>query len=202
MEIGNMMFGNSRGEYHVERGIGFEEELCRLFQAYAPQRDNSWREYGEAYENDTFFVFPYYWGDCTCGYEQLEWEWGKTHSHSSGCYQTEYRALSDDEKYSWRKSDKAVKALCRKHGIPWNGGRGCAVHCTCSYDKEWELWVAENHHAAQCPIIRPNFCYKPKDFQLKWYKYPLRDSYMNQAIDLVDFRSIIDSCIASVTTIR
>ena len=39
MELGNLMFGNSRGEYPIGRdGCGFEEELYRLFDAYSPKR--------------------------------------------------------------------------------------------------------------------------------------------------------------------
>lgn len=71
MELGNMMFGNSRGEFEVPRGAGFEDELSRLFKAYAPDEDELMREYGVRYENDTFAVRPYYWGACDCGvYEE------------------------------------------------------------------------------------------------------------------------------------
>lgn len=71
MELGNMLFGNSRGEFPIERSTGFETELDRLFDAYAPDRDTSWREYGVAFENNVFSVFPYYWGDCDCDEEHL-----------------------------------------------------------------------------------------------------------------------------------
>jgi len=73
MELGNMMFGNSRGEYPVERLDRYYYEFERLFNAYAPDRNNLWREYGVEFENDTFWVFPYYWGDCTCGAEGDEY---------------------------------------------------------------------------------------------------------------------------------
>lgn len=197
MEMGNMLFGHSRGEYPIPRGKGWEEELNRLFDTYAPARDNSWREYGEVFENDTFFVFPYYWGDCTCGYETAEWAWSESHQHEPTCYQAAYTALSPKERDTYR--DKTiVKALCKRFGIPWNGGAGCAVHCTCSHDRDWAAWSADHTHGTECPTVRPNFCYKPQDFQLMWYKYPLRDSYMNQEITLVDFHVIIDACIASL----
>ena len=68
----NVNIRNNRGEYPIERMIGFEDELVRLFDAYAPDRDNSWREYGVEFENETFSVFPYYWGDCTCGFDDIE----------------------------------------------------------------------------------------------------------------------------------
>jgi hypothetical protein len=134
MEFGNMMFGNSRGEYEVPRDRGFEEELSRLFDSYAKDRDTSWREYGEPFENGTFFVSTYYWGDCTCGYEDA------------------------DQK---------------KIGYP-------------------------EQHTKECLLCRPNFCYKPTEFELRWYKYPLRDSYMSQDLSLEEFKKIIDDCIESV----
>ena len=127
MELGNALFGNSRGEYSIERNTGFETELNRLFDAYAPNRDSSYREYGVNFENDVFSVFPYYWGDCTCGME--------------------------------------------------------------GEDKEC---------LSECSLLRPNFLYKPTGFEINWYKYPLRDAYMNQNIRLHEFVEIISKCIESL----
>ena len=72
MELGNMLFGNSRGEFPVPRTEEFYAQLVRLFDAYAAERNNSWREYGVAFENEVFSVTPYYWGDCTCGMEEKD----------------------------------------------------------------------------------------------------------------------------------
>ena len=44
----------------------------------------------------------------------------------------------------------------------------------------------------------PNFVFKPTDFQIQWYKYPLRDSYMNREIDVEQFKEIINECRKSV----
>ena len=44
----------------------------------------------------------------------------------------------------------------------------------------------------------PNFVYKPTNFQIQWYKYPLRDSYMNQDITIEQFKQIIDDCKKSI----
>jgi hypothetical protein len=71
-ELGNAVFGNSRGQVKIPRGKGFEEELYRLFDAYAPDRDNSWREYGVDFENNIFSVMQYWWGDCTCGWDEID----------------------------------------------------------------------------------------------------------------------------------
>ena len=63
MEIGNLLFGNSRGNYPVPRGEW--QELFTDFLAY-----NGFDMYGykegakEAFfENDVFSIRPYYWGD-------------------------------------------------------------------------------------------------------------------------------------------
>ena len=72
MELGNLFFGHSRGDFPIPRTDELYDQFVRLFDAYAPKRDKSWREYGVAFENDVFSVQPYYWGDCTCGMEEKE----------------------------------------------------------------------------------------------------------------------------------
>jgi hypothetical protein len=119
MELGNALFGHSRGKYPLKRGKSLEEILDRLLEVCAPNN----RTYGEVFENEVFAIFPYYWGDCTCGDEQ--------------------------------------------------------------------------NHKADCFIVKPNFLYKPTGFELRWYKYPLRDSYSNQKITLTGFKKIISACIQS-----
>jgi hypothetical protein len=258
MEIGNLLFGNSRGRFHVERGVGFENELSRLFDAYSPDRDTSWREYGEEFENDTFAVFPYYWGDCTCGYER-RWSvasdaWEKGNPHADNCYQIELKAREgkydresgyaeidraafggdhslmsgfdnefkpvevdgvvvgqswvgaarkDAAMDEWRKAydkrQKFMEGLYRDLCAKYKQSKfGCAVHCTCGRDKRYAEFLATDQHDAQCPIVRPNFLYKPTGLIIDWYKYPLRDSYSNQPLELTALRGVIDACVASV----
>ena len=66
MELGNMMFGNSRGEYAVEPRMDYQNAFCDFLY------DNGWdghAVYGDGmdakyeYENDTFIVRAYYWGE-------------------------------------------------------------------------------------------------------------------------------------------
>lgn len=45
---------------------------------------------------------------------------------------------------------------------------------------------------------KPNFVYKPTGFTLNWYKYPLRDSYMNEEISKEAFLQILEVCRVSV----
>lgn len=239
MELGNLFTGRPQGNYPIERGVGWEEELVRLFDAYAPDRDNSWREYGVEFENDVFAVFPYYWDGCTCGYEEQEDQWDNENRHDPGCYQvavaeamTEWLAQnpepaatpmnvsfekapkgmvvvtaepacspSADAWREWASRREAARTaiydrLCAEFGL--DRKYGCAVHCTCTYQERWQRFCTEHSHAPSCPIIKPNFLYKPTGYSIQWYKYPLRDSYASDAISLVAFRAMVDKCIKSL----
>lgn len=129
MELGNMIFGNSRGEYPVDRA--WQDDFCEFlyecgFSGYGFIEDEKLEEFekfdasddgmieSRYFENDVFIVRPYYWGE--------------------------------DEK------------------------------------------IAE----------LPNFVYKPTGFELQWYKYPLRDSYMNQNITFEKLQEIIEHCKESI----
>lgn len=66
MELGNLMFGNSRGTYHVEPREEYQDAFCEFLYA------NGWDSHairGDGYdaayefENDTFIVRAYYWGE-------------------------------------------------------------------------------------------------------------------------------------------
>lgn len=84
MELGNALFGHSRGRYPLRRSKGFEAALDRLFEVCAPNN----RVYGEEFANKVFAIFPYYWDDCTCGYDQKEQRWNEENKHEPQCYQS------------------------------------------------------------------------------------------------------------------
>lgn len=78
MELGNFIFGNSRGEHHVDRGYQdtfVEEVLYALgFSGYGIPEDEELvakngftRQENGVYTNGVFSIFSYWWGDCTCG---------------------------------------------------------------------------------------------------------------------------------------
>lgn len=237
MELGNLIFGNSRGEYPIERHVGFEDELCRLFDAYAPDCDNSW--YGVEFENNIFSVFPYYDGDCTCGYDEKYYQWEAENEHRATCYQValesamrewlkehpepraqmynaavgeiesgvtfiSFKPARRSSAKMWREwyskkrkfENKTYDSLCAKFGV--GRERGAMGHCTCDYKDRWHKFLKENSHDKNCPVVKPNFLFKPTGFSIKWYKYPLRDSYMSQFITLGEFRKIISECVDSL----
>lgn len=124
MELGNMLFGNSRGEHEVPRG--WQDIFCTLLDAL------SMDYHGEGYENNVFIIRPYFWGDDPC---------------------------------------------------PDDG------ECPCG-------------NVALCQSMKPNFVFKPSGYELRWYKYPLRDSYANKELTRVQFFQMIGDCIRSIEVKR
>ena len=63
MELGNLLFGNSRGKYPINR-TDFQDMFINFFESIGFNEygylDNS-NEYG--FENDVFKIQPYYWGE-------------------------------------------------------------------------------------------------------------------------------------------
>lgn len=64
MELGNLMFGNSRGLYHVEPRMDYQEAFCMFLD------ENGFDFYGYneltsagSFETGTFILRPYYWGE-------------------------------------------------------------------------------------------------------------------------------------------
>ena len=203
MEFGNILFGNSRGNYKISRGVGWEDELIRLFDAVKPNRDNSWREYGFHFENDTFMIFPYYWGECTCGWQEKIVEWEMENNHRKDCIHHDVQKINHYSIWKNHKDweEKYLKPIYEKHGLDTKGKNwwhGCAVKCNCGKKERWAEFVKKGGHDEDCPIVRPNFLHKPTGFEIQWYKYPLRDSYKNMELSLDEFREVIDDCIESL----
>lgn len=69
---------------------------------------------------------------------------------------------------------------------------------------ENEVFSMSNYYWGDEDTIkqRPNFIYKPTDFSISWYKYPLRDSYSNQKISLKEFKKILQHCRDSLTILN
>ncbi len=120
MELGNLCFGHSRGEFEVPRTDEYEEPLRRLFSHLGLDET-----YGGEYISDKFEIHAYWWGDCDCG--------------ADGCEEGE-------------------------------------------------------EHKNTCGLVRPNFWHKPTGYELRFYKYPLRDSYANANLTPKEFNEIIDDC--------
>lgn len=51
-------------------------------------------------------------------------------------------------------------------------------------------------------IAVPNFLYKPMNFTIYWYKYPMRNAYASHNITVQEFEQILDKCYDSLTKER
>lgn len=192
MELGNLFFGHSCGAVKVPRTASYEGPIYALIESM-PEESSG---YGYAFENEVFKMRPYYWGDCTCGFDEKDAKWSEENKHLKTCYQAEYNRIPGNGALG--KKDADIKALCERRGIPWDNGRGCAVHCDCGYQKRWEEFAANNDHTSSCPIVEPNFLYKPTGYELRWYKYPLRDSYASHKLSAAQFMAMMNKCVESL----
>ena len=57
-------------------------------------------------------------------------------------------------------------------------------------------WWGNEDNEVECE--KPNFMYKPSEFEIRWYKYPFRDSYMNIDLPEDKIKAIWSECIKSV----
>ena len=87
MELGNAIFGNSRGEFEIDRdmmdSIGEWEILLDMLgcdskgffnNSQNPLILTSNQSKDGGFKNSVFEIFPYYWGECTCGNEDKDLE--------------------------------------------------------------------------------------------------------------------------------
>ncbi len=58
-----------------------------------------------------------------------------------------------------------------------------------------EVCDGEGKEGETCPRNgKPNFHYKPTDFKLNWYKYPIRGNDCNKDITPIEFLEMITDC--------
>ena len=58
----------------------------------------------------------------------------------------------------------------------------------------WGECLCDDEHVPGCRADLPNFLHKPSGLELRWYKYPLRDSYMSREVPLDEWAQIIAEC--------
>jgi hypothetical protein len=208
MELGNAVFGHSRGEYPIDRKK-FQDLFCGYlermgFDGYGlpengKQNLEPFMDGNRKFDNGTFSLFAYWWGDCECGFEQAEERWSIDHAgHYVNCYQQALTKLLEamPKGMSREAHDASVLKLCRRFGLTF-GGWG--VHCTCKRAEEWAQFLKENRHLDSCPLVWPNFHHKKSGLKIMWYKYPLRDSYSNQRLTAKLLTEVMEDCLKSLS---
>ena len=77
MELGNILFGHSRGQYHIVPREDYQEIFFAFMDAngfdsygfykqaekYTGGKIPPWSAQHDQFENDTFVIRPYYWGE-------------------------------------------------------------------------------------------------------------------------------------------
>ena len=91
--------------------------------------------------------------------------------------------------------DGLYARLCKKHK---RVKTGCAIHCTCGRGEMYDRFAETDDHAPTCSLALPNFLFKPTGFELRWYKYPLRDSYSSEPVTKQMLRKMVNECIRSL----
>lgn len=169
--------------------------------------------YGAHFENETFEMFPFYWGDCECGfsdemgYTGREADWLKANQHSEDCYQSEirrrgftgYDTFSEvDYDARERANKKAVAEVCAEMGL--DPKHGSYVHCTCGRRERYVAWrqTPEGNHDTRCGVARPNFLHKPSGLEIRWYKYIGRGMEFSRDVDRNEWRRIRNECLESL----
>jgi hypothetical protein len=78
----------SDGQFPIDRAF-WEQQLIRLFEAYAPVRDNAWREYGVDFENEVFYVhYDRQDYDCDCHLKDELTAWEQANPHTMFCFRS------------------------------------------------------------------------------------------------------------------
>ena len=212
MELGNMAFGNSRGEFEVERDDDMGAAVYALLEAVTAIQGIESFGYQPTFDSPTFSLAPYWWGDCTCGWDCHDDGHSRSNAvkHAPNCYRHEYGRLEEESNphESHERRMEKLKPIYKKFG--WdteseNWWHGCALRCSCDFDRRFDAVMTEyaaefghEGHKPDCKLVVPNFFHKPSGYVLKWYKYPLRDSYENQDLSKEEFLNMIQGCIDSL----
>lgn len=151
--------------------------------------------YGQDFKNEIFEMFPYYWGDCDCGYEDKEMEWADNNKHSENCYQTEYSRLRLHT-LNWNEKQQPTKDLCKKYNLSYPDGS--ITHCTCDYEIKWNKFLSENTHSNDCSYTRSNFKHYKTGTEISWYKYIGRGESCNKSLTRKEWIKIFEECFNSL----
>lgn len=96
MELGNMIFGNSRGNFPVPRTAAFEgpwnelcEELRLSWRGYPEEENHPLADTNGFIDTPVFRIRSYDWdAECDCGADDKMDDWHSVNEHSSECYQS------------------------------------------------------------------------------------------------------------------
>jgi hypothetical protein len=157
--------------------------------------------YGQEFKNNVFEMHSFWWGDCTCGFDEKEDEWEESHRHSDECYQTRIQesCFADEfgykEGHGWNQCG-CERELCKEFGLSYP--EGSLVHCTCTKETEYKIWRKDNNHSDLCKLFLPNFKHYASGLEISWYKYIGRGMESNIEMGYLEWLNILRECLLSI----
>jgi hypothetical protein len=218
-----MIFGNAHGAFDLGAESEFVgEKLYALSEALGRRNPGAQHYgllgseygYGQEFENEVFEMHPYWWGDCTCGFAELEEKkWGEELQHASHCFYERYPAERerwldelitsgfDPEQESSPSSQEIahMTAWSKANGYA-DAPQGMAVHCDCGVEAAYQEWRKAHDHAPDCRIVLPNF--RCGDVELHWYKSIQRGLSVNRPVTHAELVAMFDRCFASLPSLE
>lgn len=241
MELGNLVFGNSRGNFSVNRDLVNSDEwkylvhillqvedyhciMGEYFEDYTTSNldvkertnnltPNKYGGYTCIYNGKKIFeIFPYWWGDCTCGVDDKN---KKIEKNLRKAYfsKKELKVLDYTDEYC---EDDCPASIFKEENTN-KTRKELAKICTCKVAKKNLKYAEEKkllrkrerklekeldkkllYHEETCRIIKHNFVFyneeEKEEFCIDWYKYPFRDSYMNINLSDDEIKGIFSKC--------
>lgn len=191
--------------FKIPRNAGYEDVLDALVGRIT-KVEHFKHHAGCTFENEVFSIRPYYLGVCHCSRSEKLKLHLSSNPHMKTCFHSELLLLNEafrsHAKYSESNRLKAERAneerrLWRAHGFKFTDGRNIDELCTCGTMDRFIASGGDNHDEV-CPIVIPNFVFKPEDIRIYWYKIYFRESTCNVAFDLSKFKDIVGQCMKSV----
>lgn len=185
----------------------YDTELDTVLReiAVAFAREGEWAEkYGTDYEGKAFRFWPFYWGECICGFAEEYNEWRHTHSHDEDCFTWKAHEFAEEWGNAWMFDDLrheeyeiAQDEFLAEHGVELIGWM---AHCDCGLWDEYDEWRKVHNCDPNCPTVRPNFHWFGDDevpeVEVRWYKFVGRDTELSREVTLEELAHIREVCFA------
>lgn len=243
IEMGNLLFGNSRGEYQIPREWGniflsflenngfnsygypnrilnkntrTEKGFYRLGKETKTKvetvlkkgtfvKENylsefkingiSYRGNIYRYRGDTYLIYPDYdksYKEKLDDYQHLKWDWEMTLSDKDFSKYLSGKLKVPVEIEILKPSEDDIKIESKIIYYPLKEDTHMYF--------ENDTFILRPYYWGDSPelMAKPNFVYKPENIIINWYKFPLRDAYINENISFEKFEEIVRECKRSV----
>lgn len=189
-EIGNLMFGNSRGEYALEREEVqdlFVNMLGRMgFDSYGHIDSEILKKHEK---NDSGQYIQYSQVDeetlqeVKLNGERFEASDEILYNYNGNTY--EYEPEFESEDHEIEEEEKMFLISEATEDVTYFSN---------------DIFEVRPYYWGDSPELaeKANFLYKPTGLKIKWYKYPLRDAYANQNITYKELEEILQKCLKSI----